>query len=265
LRPERKSKVALVTGAAAGLGRAIAERLIAEGSRVIITDISSKIGPDTAQAIGASFLHQDVRDERRWQEVVATVEGQYGRLDVLVNNAGIAGAMDAVGPEHTRLTDWKDIFAVNVEGVFLGCKTAIPAMRRSGAGSIINISSVAALTATPYATAYGASKAAVRQLTKSVAQYCAEQRLGIRCNSVHPDVVRTSLWESYAAESAARGGISVEEFAAREKAQIPMGEFIEPQDVAAAVWFLASEESRFITGAYFPVDGGVVHCDTFRG
>jgi 3(or 17)beta-hydroxysteroid dehydrogenase len=256
-------KVVLVTGGASGLGSAIARRFVAEGARVVISDVQEDLGSATADELKASFLQQDVRDEGRWHEIVRLTEGRFGRLDVLINNAGILGPMNAVSPEDTELRVWRDIFAVNVEGVFLGCRAAIPAMRRAGAGAIVNIASIAGLLATPYATAYGASKAAVRQLTKSVAQHCAQQNLNIRCNSVHPGTIRTPLIERYATEVATQRGVSMEEVLADEKASIPQGDFTLAEDVAAAVSFLASAEARHITGAKLIVDGGLVNCSTF--
>jgi 3(or 17)beta-hydroxysteroid dehydrogenase len=258
------NKVALVTGGATGIGKIISTRLLDDRATVIVTDVDVETGSKAAREIGALFLEQDVCDEARWTEVMRSVEDNHGRLDILVNNAGISGPMDATDPEKTRLTDWRKVFAVNLDGVFLGCRSAITSMRRTGsAGSIINISSVAGLLATPYATAYGASKAAVRQLTKSIAQHCAEQKLNIRCNSVHPGVVRTALWDAHAREIARSGGISVDEVVAREKALCPMGDFVQPEDVAAAVSFFASADSRYITGGKLIVDGGFVDCDTF--
>jgi 3(or 17)beta-hydroxysteroid dehydrogenase len=257
-------KIALVTGGAAGLGKAIAQRLVAEGATVVISDVQHDLGRATAKECGCTFLEQDVCDEARWTEVVREVEKRFGQLNILVNNAGILGPMDAINPENTPLAMWRKIFAVNVEGVFLGCRAAIAAMRRAGGGSIINMSSVAGLLATPYATAYGASKATVRQLTKSVAQHCAEHKLNIRCNSVHPGTVRTALWDKYAQETAAARGVPVETIIAESRAEIPMGDFTLPEDVAAAVAFLASEDARHITGTKLIVDGGFVHCDTYR-
>jgi 3(or 17)beta-hydroxysteroid dehydrogenase len=258
------SKVALVTGGASGLGRATALRLAADGAQVVISDMQRDLGQATASEGGFTFLEQDVCDEARWVQVVAEIEARFGHLDILVNNAGILGSMDAINPETTRLTDWRRIFAINVEGVFLGCRTAIPAMRRAGAGSIINRSSIAGIRASPYATAYGASKAAVRHLTKSVAQHCAEQRLKIRCNSVHPGDVRTPLWDTQAAEQARLRGVPLAVIIEKEKADCPMGEFTLPEDIAAAVAYLASDDARHITGTKFIVDGGTVNCDSYR-
>ena len=255
---------ALVTGGASGLGWAIARRLQADGADVVISDVDSALGAQVAAQEGWSFIEQDVCDERRWPEVVAEVEARHGGLHILVNNAGIIGALDAVSPEHTSLANWRKVFAVNVEGVFLGCRAAIPAMRRAGRGSIINLSSVAGLLATPYNTAYGASKAAVRQLTKSVAQHCLEERLQIRCNSVHPGIVMTPLWEKMAQEQARLRGVPVETILADAQALCPMGDFTLPEDVAAAVSFLASAEARHVTGVKMIVDGGIFSCDTYR-
>jgi 3(or 17)beta-hydroxysteroid dehydrogenase len=257
-------KNALVTGGASGLGLAIAQRLAAEGATVVISDVNRDLGEQTAAELGVGFVPQDVTDEGQWLEVIGAIEASHGPLAILVNNAGIAGAVDAVTPENTRFADWKQIFSVNLDGVFLGCRAGIAAMRRSGGGSIVNMSSIAALLATPDSTAYGASKAAVRQLTKSVAQYCAEQRLGIRCNSVHPGEVRTPLWEGYVRGAAAVTGVAEDVIVAEARARVPLGDFPQPADIAAAASFLCSDDARYITGAEVIVDGGVVHCDTFE-
>jgi 3(or 17)beta-hydroxysteroid dehydrogenase len=258
------NKVALVTGGASGLGKAIAQRLASEGASVVITDLDRSAGTATATASGLIFSEQDVCDENHWTRVVAEIEQRLGRLNILVNNAGILGPMNAVTPEDTPLDLWRRIFAVNVEGVFLGCRAAIPAMRRAGDGSIINISSIAGLRASPYATAYGASKAAVRQLTKSVAQHCAEKKLNIRCNSVHPGDVRTPLWDKAAEELARVRQVPVEAIIEEGRTDSPMGEFTLPQDIAAMVAFLASDEARHITGTKMIVDGGTVNCESYR-
>jgi 3(or 17)beta-hydroxysteroid dehydrogenase len=257
------NKVALVTGGASGLGKAIAERLASDGATVVISDIQCDVGSQLAAEAGLTFLEQDVTDEVQWTAILRSIEDRFGRLDILVNNAGILGPMDAATPESTLLADWRKIFAVNLESVFLGCRAAIAVMRRRRAGSIINVSSVAGLRASPQATAYGASKAAVRHLTKSIAQYCAEQRLGIRCNSVHPGTVRTPLWDRHAHEKARRLGLSFDQIVAEARMRIPLGELQLPQDTAAVVAFLASDESRYITGSKLIVDGGSVNCDTY--
>lgn len=263
-----ENKTALVTGGAAGLGRCIAQRLALEGARVVITDVQSGAGELAAAQSGFGFLQHDVRDEEQWARVVDKVEAEFSHVDILVNNAGVLGPTDAVTPENTPLSSWRVVFSINVEGVFLGCRAVIPAMRRAGGGCIINIVSIAGLLATPHRTAYGASKAAVRQLTKSVAQYCAEERLNIRCNSVHPGNVWTALWDSDAENTARTRGIPVEVVRAEMKAQgssaSPLGEFVRPEAIAAAVAFLASEDAKYMTGVELVVDGGVTGCDTYH-
>jgi 3(or 17)beta-hydroxysteroid dehydrogenase len=256
-------QIALVTGGASGLGTAIAQRLAADGARVVITDVQSHLGEPTAAKGGFTFIEQDVCDEGRWSEIVRQVEARFGRLDILVNNAGILGPAAAMNLESTSLADWRRIFAVNVEGMLLGCRAAISAMRRTGGGAIINISSVAGLLAAPHAPAYGASKATVRHLTRTVAQHCAQHKLKIRCNAVYPGVVRTALWERHAEDQARQRGISIEHIVAETKAGIPLGEFTLPEDIAAAVSFLASDDARQVTGAELIVDGGLVSCDTY--
>jgi 3(or 17)beta-hydroxysteroid dehydrogenase len=257
-------RVALITGGAAGIGRAIASRLAAEGAQVVISDVQSGLGQATAAAHGIEFLVQDVSDEAQWHAITDRIERQFGRLDILVNNAGILGPMNAATPENTNLADWKRIFAINAEGVFLGCRAAISAMRRTGGGAIVNISSVAGLTATPMGTAYGASKAAVWQLTRSVAQHCAQERLNIRCNSVHPGYVRTAIVEKIADERAAMWGVSAAQILSDTEAAIPLGRFTTTDDIAAAVAYLVSDDARQITGTQLVVDGGETGCDSFQ-
>lgn len=261
-RLERKT--ALVTGGASGLGKSIAQRMAREGARVIISDVHEELGRLTAREAGFEFLRHDVSSEVDWDGVIQTILDKHNSVDVIVNNAGIFGPAEGVSPEDTSIRSWRQIFAVNVEGVFLGCKSGIRAMRRSGGGVIVNIASVAGFLASPHATAYGASKAAVRQLTKSVAQHCAQQRLNIRCNSVHPGDVRTSQWDARAEELAVLRGVPPTVIVSESERQIPLGCLIEPSDVAAVCAFLASEDARFITGIHLVVDGGFVNCDTFQ-
>jgi 3(or 17)beta-hydroxysteroid dehydrogenase len=257
-------RVALVTGGASGLGKAIAERLARDGARVVITDVQTSLGQAVATELGATFLPQDVTEEARWSEVSQEIVKLHGGLHILVNNAGILSPPSThANPETSSLDDWKRIFAVNVEGVFLGCRTCIPVIHAAGGGSIINISSVAALLATPFATAYGAAKATVRHLTKSVAQHCAEQRLNIRCNSVHPGIVRTPALDKAYAEAARERGVALEKIIEERRSAVPIGRFAQLADVASAVAFLASQESRHMTGAQLVIDGGLVDCDTY--
>jgi 3(or 17)beta-hydroxysteroid dehydrogenase len=257
-------KVALVTGGASGLGKAIAQRLAEEGARVVITDIQRDLGTTTAKEHGFTFFEQDVCDEEGWPAIIQKIEALHSHLHILVNNAGIVGPMGATNPENTTLAVWRKLFAVNVESVFLGCRAAIPAMRRSGVGSIINISSIAGLLATPYNTAYGATKATVRQLTKSVAQHCAQEKLNIRCNSVHPGDVHTPLWDKIAEETTKLTGMSPQEVIAQQAVNNPMGGFTQASDIAAAVAFLASNDASRVTGTKLIIDGGLIGCDSYH-
>jgi len=258
-------KVALVTGGASGIGRAIAEQFASDGARVLISDVQTALGKSVAAERHFEFLAHDVVDENEWLVLIRRIMTSYGGLHILVNNAGILSPPSGLAnPETSSLSDWRRIFAVNVEGVFLGCKTAIPAMHASGGGSIVNMSSVAALLATPFAAAYGASKASVRQLTKSVAQHCAQRRLNIRCNSIHPGIVRTAALDNAFAEAASQRGVPIEVILKERQAAVPMGEFAQLREIAAAAAFLASNESRHMTGAQLIIDGGLVACDTYH-
>ena len=250
------NKVALITGGAAGLGLGIAQRLISEGATVIITDVNDDLGESQANLLGCRFLYQDVSSEQQWVSVVETLEEEYGALHILVNNAGIEGEA-VTTPETATLADWKMIQKINVEGVFLGCRSAIPLMRQSGGGCIINISSIGSIEPTPHNMAYGASKAAVRHMTKSVALHCAKDGSKIRCNSVHPGVIRTAMLGRLAIERAKGLSISEDELFSKYQAEIPQNEFQEIEDIANAVLFLASDEARHITGLKVTVDGGL--------
>lgn len=255
-----QDKVALVTGGASGLGKAIAGALVSAGAKVVITDVQTDLGHSTADELSCHFIQQDVTDEQQWNVMLNRVEEQYGALHILVNNAGIVGPQDATNPENTRFEDWKKIQSINVDGVFLGCRAAIPVIRRAGGGSIVNISSVAALTATPYVTAYGMSKAAIRHVTKSVAQHCADTQSNIRCNSIHPGDVLTPLMEKLHKEAALQYDSSIEEIAAEGKSLVPLGEYTQPEDIANAVLYLVADTGRAITGTKLIVDGGYVSC-----
>lgn len=256
--PERVAgKVALVTGGAAGLGRAIAALLVKHGATTIITDVEEVAGQKTAGEIGAAFLPQDVSSETQWQTIVGRIKSDYGRLDILVNNAGVSGPVENANPETTLLADWQKLQAVNSQSVFLGCKHAIPLLRETGGGSIINISSIAALVATPFIAAYGASKAAVWQYTKSVALHCATTGSKIRCNSVHPGQIKTAMHDKLITETARLTGVSEADARRQFLARIPTGEYGEPEDIAYAVLYLASDESKHVTGTQMVIDGGM--------
>ncbi len=250
-------KVAIVTGGAAGLGASIACRLVGDGAQVVITDIQTERGRATAKEIGAEFLEQDVGDEAQWLSLIDAVERRFGGLHILVNNAGIAEAGAAADPETTLPEDWRCVMRTNAESVFLGCRAAIPAMRRSSGGSIVNMSSIAALVGTPFLTAYGASKAAVRQLTMSVALHCAQKGYGIRCNSVHPGQIRTPMHDALLKDTASAADAPLLAVEAEFRSRIPLGVFGVPDDIANAVLYLASDESRHVTGAKLVVDGGM--------
>jgi len=247
-----EGKVGLVTGAASGIGLATARRLSEEGAQVVLSDVAIEAGTQAAEDLSATFFSLDVSQENDWQIVVNDIVKQFGGLDLLVNNAGYAGPGQTNTPEDTPLDVWENIQAVNSRGVFLGCRAVIPTMAKGAGGSIVNISSIAALVQTWFNTPYGASKAAVRQLTQSVAVYCAQKRYRIRCNSVHPGQILTPMLEGLLEEDG--GGTSVrEEFLQK----IPLGEFGEPEDVASAVLYLCSDEAKHVTGSQLLVDGGM--------
>ena len=238
-----EDKVAIVTGGASGIGRGISEALAREGARVMITDVQEDLGREAAKAIGgdAVFVRHDVTNEDSWREVIAAALGRFGRLDVLVNNAGIIIVVDI---EDTTVEQWRKTMAVNAEGVFLGCKHAIPAMRKSGGGSIINISSAAGLVGTAAFPAYSASKGAVRLLTKSVASHCHNKGEAIRCNSIHPGGIDTPLLRAITTPNA--GNLSAPGRA------LGMGT---PADIGHLAVYLASDESRFMNGSEVAIDG----------
>jgi NAD(P)-dependent dehydrogenase (short-subunit alcohol dehydrogenase family) len=255
-------KVAIVTGGASGLGRSISERLAADGATVVISDIQADLAAEVAAAIGGEYVVQDVTDEDGWPRAIGEVLERHDGIHLLVNNAGIFDPVENFDPERMSFGDWRRTFSVNLDAVFLGCRAAIPAIRDSGGGSIVNIASIAGSLATPYATAYGASKAAVRQLTKSVAQHCAQERNGVRCNSVHPGVVLTPQYRRRADQLGERRGVPAQLVLDEAASRAPLGELVEPEEVAAMVAFLCSEESKHTTGGMFVVDSGHLACDS---
>lgn len=254
--PKLTGKTALVTGAARGIGAAIARAFVNEGASVIVTDINVESGLATADTIGATFARLDVASEADWTAIAE----QFPTLDVLVNNAGVTGLEGPVDgpppahdPENARLTDWRAVHAVNLDGTFLGCRYAIRAMRASGAGSIINISSRSGLVGIPVAAAYASSKAAIRNHTKSVALYCAGQGLNIRCNSIHPAAIMTPMWEPMLGNGPDRA-----ERKAAMVADTPMRRFGTPEEIAAIAVLLASDDAAYMTGSELTVDGGIL-------
>lgn len=239
-------KVAIVTGAASGMGKADAILLAREGACVVIADLNEADGQAVAESIGenAQFLRLDVSDEDNWKTVIAATIEKFGRLDILVNNAGIIMLGNIV---DTELADWRKINAVNSDGVFLGCKHAIPVMAESGGGSIINMSSVAAIHGQSFVAAYTASKGAVRSLTKSIAMFCKEQKNGIRCNSIHPDGVKTPMVVKVAMGKDVATQEDLDEVG-------NYGNMCDPEDIANLVLYLASDESGFVSGSEMLID-----------
>lgn len=252
-----KDKIALITGAARGIGQATAELFYKEGAIVILSDIKDKDGKLIASKLGerADYLSLDVRQESEWLKATDYLKNKYGRLDILVNNAGITGFLESKGPwdaENSDLETWNEVHRVNSTGVMLGCKYAIKLMKEKG-GSIVNISSRSGIVGIPAAVAYAASKAAVRNHTKSVALYCTENDYKIRCNSVHPAAIMTPMWEAMIGEGEQRRK-TIKEI----EAGIPMGHFGETLDVAYGILYLASDESKYITGIELTIDGGIL-------
>lgn len=252
-----KDKVALVTGAASGIGRATAKLLGREGARVVVTDISP-VGEQVAQEIRAagglafSVVH-DVTDEVTWQKVMARTVDVYGRLDVLVNNAGIAMSRSVA---EMTMAEWREQMAVNLDAVFLGTKYAVRTMRLGKrGGSIINVSSVSGLVGSPGTAAYSASKGGVRMLTKAVAMECAPD--GIRVNAVFPGGVRTPIWQNADWWDGFVQQVGSEDEAWKKlEGASPLGRMGEPEDIAEAILYLASDASRYVTGTDLVVDGG---------
>ena len=243
-----EGKVAIITGAAKGLGEADARTLAREGAKVILTDVDEANGARIAAEIGnaARFVRQDVRDEAGWKSLIADVMATEGRLDILVNNAGV---VEVGNIETATAEDWRFIMAVSADGTFFGCKYAIPAMKLSGGGSIINMASVASLQGYAAVTAYCAAKGAVEGLTRAVAVHCSQQRLNIRCNSIHPGSMDTPMVASMGPKMAAAGMIpNVDATPVRGPT---LGS---AQEIANTVLFLSSDESRFISGQQIVVD-----------
>jgi 3(or 17)beta-hydroxysteroid dehydrogenase len=254
---ELEGRVALVTGAASGIGRAAALRLARAGARVVVADVD-EAGGRTARELAASgadawFARLDVTDETGWRRTVEEAVGRWSRLDCLVNGAGVAVAG---GVTELSLEQWRRVLSVNLDGTFLGTKHAVAAMRRLGAGgSIVNVSSASGLVGSPGASAYCASKGGVRLFTKAVALECAKD--GIRVNSLHPGAVRTPMWEKaeWWPGLVAKAGSADAAYRVLESAT-PMGRMADPAEVAEAILYLASDASRFVTGSELVIDGG---------
>jgi NAD(P)-dependent dehydrogenase (short-subunit alcohol dehydrogenase family) len=241
-------KVALITGAAGAFGGEMVARFIAEGARVVACDVAAAgLAAITSKHGDAVLtLALDVAVESDWENASNLTLGRFGKLDVLINNAGLSHTGAPQDPEHVSLEQWRAVQQVNVEGTLLGCQMAIRAMRGAG-GSIINISSIAALNPSTKMAAYGASKAAVRHLTRSVAAYCAEQGYDIRCNSIHPGWFLTPM---------VQGSRTQAQLAAQEQT-IPLRRFGKVAEIAEAALYLASDHAAYVTGAKLVIDGGV--------
>lgn len=248
-------KIALVTGGARGLGLAFCTALAEAGAKVVIADVLVDEGEAAVAALcqqgyGVSFLRLDVSSEDDWASAVEVIRRDHGRLDVLVNNAGIAGGGTIL---DTSLEDWNRIIAVNLTGVFLGCKACIPLIAEGGGGSVINISSIFGIVSDWLVCAYSASKGGVRAMTKSAALMCGEVRNNVRVNSVHPGFVLTPLVEKSVDAIPPEIG---EPYMARTVGQVPLGRIGAPEDLAGAIVYLASDASSYMTGSEITVDGG---------
>ncbi|RDD62040.1 glucose 1-dehydrogenase [Ferruginivarius sediminum] len=248
-----EGKVAIVTGGAVGLGEAMCRMLAKEGAKVVVTDIKGKEGQAVAHAIvkaggEAIYLEHDAASEADWERAIEETLARYGDLNVVVNNAGVALGATA---EDTSLEDWRWLMSVNLDGVFLGTRYAIKAMKDRGGGSIVNLSSIEGIIGDPNLAAYNASKGGVRIFTKSAALHCAKSGYKIRVNSVHPGYIWTPMVEGYL-----RSVGDVDEGRKALDSLHPVGHVGEPDDIAFGVLYLASDESKFVTGAELVIDGG---------
>jgi NAD(P)-dependent dehydrogenase (short-subunit alcohol dehydrogenase family) len=254
-----EGKIALVTGGAQGLGEAAARMLVREGARVAVTDVNIDGARRVAQSLNetrkgsAVAIAHDVTQEGDWRRALEETERAFGGLHVLVNNAGIGLTKDL---EDVSLEEWRRVHAIDLDGVFLGCKLSLQLMAKTVkstglGGSIVNISSISGIIAGHNMAAYNSAKAGVRHLSKSVALYCARKGYGIRSNSVHPVFIATPILDGLVQR------FGREEAYAKLGRQVPLGHIGEPDDIAYAVLYLASDESKFVTGAELKVDGGI--------
>lgn len=248
-----EGKVALVTGAANGIGRGAAMVLAREGAKIVATDLQDENGESLLRVLRAAgceseYYHHDVTSEEDWQSVVAQTRARFGRLDVLVNNAGIGLSGPVV---DMSLADWKRQVAVNLDGVFLGVKHSLPLMRQGGGGSIINVSSIAGIKASPNVSGYCATKGGVRLFTKSVALECAAAKDGVRVNSLHPGITETAVEDG--SNGGRERGPTLDKLTERA---VPLGYKAAPEDIANGILWLASDESRYVTGTELVIDGG---------
>ena len=246
-------KIALITGGAQGLGAAMARMFARHGAKVLITDINGSGAAAIAVEIGGASIAHDVTSPEEWAAAVAAAKAHFGGLHILVNNAGI-GAMGNV--EDCTLEEWRRVHAIDLDGVFLGCKLALPLIaettqREGSRGSIVNISSIAGVIAGANMAAYNSAKAGVRHLSKSVALHCAKAGYAVTCNSIHPVFIDTPILDAMFVRDGRE--VSLE----RLGRQVPLGKVGEPDDVAYAALYLASDEAKFVTGSELYVDGGI--------
>jgi len=255
-----EGKIALVTGGASGIGAAVAELLAREGALVAVTDIDELRGEELAGAIKkaghrAIFLDQDVTSETRWVEVVAEIEKRFGRLDILVSNAGIGIAVPSI--VDMSLEDWRRQTAINLDGVFLSVKHCLPVMRKTGGGSIIMMSSLAGLRGAAGLAGYCATKGGVRLFAKAIAMECASVGDGIRVNSVHPGIIDTPIWGKIPTEATGSGRNAPIDPEERAKLATPLGRAGHASEIARGVLYLASDASAYVTGTELVIDGGM--------
>jgi NAD(P)-dependent dehydrogenase (short-subunit alcohol dehydrogenase family) len=260
-----EGKVALVTGGASGIGAACAELLAREGASVAVTDVDELRGPEVVAGIRkaggeATFWHHDVTSEPRWIEIVAEVEKRYGRLDILVSNAGIGIAVPSI--TEMSLADWQRQTAINLDGVFLSVKHCLPLMRKTStqknnSGSIIMMSSLAGLRGAANLSGYCATKGGVRLFAKAIAMECASFDDGIRVNSVHPGIIDTPIWGKIPTEAQGRGQNAPIDPEERAKFATPLARAGHASEIASGVLFLASDASRYVTGTELVIDGGM--------
>ncbi|MGW4339444.1 SDR family NAD(P)-dependent oxidoreductase [Rhodococcus koreensis] len=252
------TKVAIVTGAGGGLGAASARLLAERGFTTVATDITEPAEPpqDPGNGAAVEFVTHDVADPESWRRLVEQTMDRHGRVDVLVNSAGIQGDLSRSSFEQTTLEHWRTVMAVNLEGTFLGCQAIMPAMKTGDGGSIVNISSLGSYYPTTYNPAYGASKAAITQLTKTVAAVGAADDPKVRCNSVHPGVIETAMTLNL--RNAMGGGKPQENGVPKASiaSRIPLGRTAQAEEIASVVAFLAADDSSFVTGSEYLVDGG---------
>jgi|TARA_B110000438_G_scaffold130760_1_gene126967 NAD(P)-dependent dehydrogenase (short-subunit alcohol dehydrogenase family) len=249
-----ENKIALITGAAQGIGLATAKLFLKEGAKVLLTDINHKKVTIESEALNKIYPNQtcalklNVTEEADWKNAITCIEETFGGMNILVNNAGIGSVGNVENENYTR---WKHVHNVDLDSVFLGCKYAIPIIKKSKYGSIINVSSISGIIAGHNMAAYNSAKAAVRHLSKSIALHCAKDKNDIRCNSIHPAFIDTPILDELCKK------IGHDEAIKKLSRQIPIGHIGEPNDVAYGILYLASNESKFITGTEIIIDGGI--------